>query len=241
MDLEQARADADRYSGRMEGYRQELQEDREAAVKRFLKDIRSGQATDLSLEPMHAVYSFDEDRALAASEPERIRIFQRTLWDLDTALAVRGTEELPTWGIVRFDQAKAALNSGDLERAENIATCIREEADDEFPWLRDDDSIHESEQLLGQLALRKGDKAEAVRHLLASVEVNDGPVMCSFGPRLRLANELLDVGETEAVLSYLEKVREFWECGPTKVAAWIKAMKAGRDPRDENWRFQLRY
>lgn len=65
--------------------------------------------------------------------------------------------------------------------------------------------------VLGKVALIKGDVSRAKYHLEQSIKDIACPTMCSFGPSLELADELLKVGEKAAVLGYLDKREEL--CG----------------------------
>ena len=54
---------------------------------------------------------------------------------------------------------------------------------------------------------------QASRHLIESAQTEGSPVLCSFGPRMVLAKELLGRGETEVVLQYLKLCSAFWKLG----------------------------
>ena len=142
---------------------------------------------------------------------------------------------------MKLDQLRAVLYAGDLDRAEAIAFDLLIESDHGFPVGQDNDQKHFAEQILGQVALQRGDKSEAVRYLLSSVDNGDAPVLCSFGPKMRLANALYEAGETAAVLAYLIKIREFWESHDESLDRWIAAIRTGNDPRDRDWTVQMIY
>jgi hypothetical protein len=82
---------------------------------------------------------------------------------------------------------------------------------------------------LGRLALRRGDAEGAKEHLLASAEVKGSPVLNSFGPSMSLARDLLQAGERDAVLAYLERCSRFWKDDSPRV--WSEDIRAGRTPR----------
>jgi hypothetical protein len=55
---------------------------------------------------------------------------------------------------------------------------------------------------------------------------------------MSLAKDLLERGETEAVLAYFEACREFWKMGGSRLDAWRQDVEAGRIP---NFGANLRY
>ena len=60
----------------------------------------------------------------------------------------------------------------------------------------------------------------------------------SFGPELTLARDLLEKGEREAVVEYLQGIRTFWKGREEVIDDWIVLIRAGRTPELE--RFQAR-
>ena len=79
---------------------------------------------------------------------------------------------------------------------------------------------------------------DAVTFLRASGETPGSPVLGSFGPNMSLAKDLLEHGETEAVLAYFERCRAFWKMGGERLDAWSKEVRAGLIP---NFGANLRY
>lgn len=78
--------------------------------------------------------------------------------------------------------------------------------------------------VIGKVALIKGDVSRAKYHLEQSIKDIACPTMCSFGPSLKLADELLKVGEKAAVLSYLDKREEL--CGALDRDAFLLRYEA---------------
>ena len=96
---------------------------------------------------------------------------------------------------------------------------------------------HGAHDLLGRVALRRGNVAEAKRHLLAAARAPRGLV---GGPDHHLARELLEAGEREVVLEYLALlVRNFGPGVPAFARAryedWVVEILTGRIPRDVEW------
>jgi hypothetical protein len=55
--------------------------------------------------------------------------------------------------------------------------------------------------------------------------------MNSFGPNVSLAKDLLEKGERDAVIQYLELCRKFWKMDNGRLDQWIKEIKAGKVPQ----------
>jgi hypothetical protein len=152
---------------------------------------------------------------------------QQVLADLEQDAVGRGPME-------RFyalnGLARAALDAGAEEKAaayanELLAAAPRHKED----W-NSGNAIHDGHTILGLLAVRQGDIEKARRHLLDSAEVEGSPQLNSFGPSMTLAKELLDKGETGAVLQYFSLCRTFWKMGATKLDAWSEAVRTGKTP-----------
>jgi hypothetical protein len=91
-------------------------------------------------------------------------------------------------------------------------------------------ALHDGHTVLGLLALRQGEVAKAREQLLASASTPGSPQLRSFGPTMRLAKELLEKGEKDAVLEYLTLCRNFWATGAINLSAWSEAVRDGRTP-----------
>jgi hypothetical protein len=88
--------------------------------------------------------------------------------------------------------------------------------------------IHDGNMVLGQVALRKGDKAGAEQFLLKAGATPGSPQLDQFGPNFSLARDLLMAGSTAVVLQYFDEVAKFWS--DPKLAAWRAAITAGKIP-----------
>ncbi|MDE0691418.1 MAG: hypothetical protein OXI55_04145 [Gammaproteobacteria bacterium] len=99
------------------------------------------------------------------------------------------------------------------------------------------DLHHHAHTVLGRLALREGDVGRAGDHLLASADTVGSPVLSSFGPNMRLAGELLDHGEDDVVLRYLDACGEFWSDTRGRLQRWTAEIREGGKPDfDGRWR-----
>ena len=123
-----------------------------------------------------------------------------------------------------------AVDDGDLPRA----TALAQELLDMAPDYRQDwnygNAIHKANIALGRVALRRGDRALAARHLLEAGRTPGSPQLDSFGPNMILARELVEQGEREAVLEYLRLCGDFWQMDMGKLAFWKSKVSAGEKP-----------
>ncbi len=92
-------------------------------------------------------------------------------------------------------------------------------------------SIHDSNMVLGRLSLKDGDTEKAREYLLESAKSRGSPQLNTFGPSLKLANELLIVGERDVVLSYLHSISQFWEMDDGCVSKWISQIENNETPK----------
>jgi hypothetical protein len=198
----------------------------------------------------------DEARRLPAAA--RTAIFQHALaylqeWHDRTAAAARAApsdkqlaEALLS---LKADLAVAALEAGQLDAARKHATEALAANTDAKSW-NYGNVVHEMNQVLGRAALRAGNRDEARRALLAAGATPGSPQLDSFGPRFVLAREMLDKGEQDVVIQYLDSVGKFWGHDDPKrpgrialvgehaalLAKWKQEIASGKIPTDPNWR-----
>ena len=137
--------------------------------------------------------------------------------------------------------ADRALNQDNLDDADRLA---RELLDVAAAYSKDwyhGNAIHHGNLIQGRAALKRGDTQAAGDFLRAAGETPGSPQLNSFGPNMLLAKELLEAGEREAVLDYLERCEAFWATGgaitsegPMLAAAaldkWASEVREGRVP-----------
>lgn len=119
-----------------------------------------------------------------------------------------------------------AFEAGDQEKAGKYAKKLLELAARQKPV--DGDAIHKGNTILGRMALRAGDINQAKLYLLASAQTPGSAVLGSFGPNMRLAEEMLAKGERNAVIEYFALCGKFWK--DEKLAQWTQEVKAGKPP-----------
>lgn len=95
-------------------------------------------------------------------------------------------------------------------------------------------NFHEANIVLGRVALAEDDVELAKYHLLEagrlpepSLPFSPGPMQLE-GPNMRLASEMLQRGEREAVLEYFDLCSRFWHSD--KLNDWAAVVKAGGTP-----------
>ena len=172
-----------------------------------------------------------------AGAPERLRPEWKGMEALATNNYAQAMKALAgaTNEYLRFlalDQAaKMSLAVGRSEEARRFATdmmALDEKYSRGSPEQAKGDVVHDGNLVLGRIAVDEGQLDAAKRHLLAAGKSTGSPVLGGFGPNMGLAKDLLEKGEQETVLQYLELCGKFWSSG--KLDEWIKDIHAGRIP-----------
>jgi tetratricopeptide (TPR) repeat protein len=171
--------------------------------------------------------SFEHERMQATSSEDKAALAKKAL-----SLRERGLEKAE--GEQRFyelgEVAKSAHEAGEPEKAQQYASELLQSA----PKFKNDwnygNALHEGNIVLGRIAVQRGDIAGAKEHLLAAGETPGSPQLNSFGPNMTLAKELLEKGERETVLTYLQSCAKFWKMGADKLQAWSATIKGGGTP-----------
>jgi tetratricopeptide (TPR) repeat protein len=178
--------------------------------------------------------TYDLDRIEGRASEENKGLAEKSLSIRERALAKADEQQ-------RFDElgdlAKAAFEAGEMEKAEQYARELLQSA----PKFKGDwnygNALHDGNVILGRIALRSGDVVGAKQHLLAAGETPGSPQLDSFGPSMTLAKELLEKGERETVLTYLQSCEKFWKMGGSDLQNWIATIKGGGTP---DFRMNLR-
>jgi tetratricopeptide (TPR) repeat protein len=92
-------------------------------------------------------------------------------------------------------------------------------------------AIHDSNDVLGRIALHEQKLQEAKDYLLRAAETSGGGILSKIGPRMLLAQALLDRGERDAVIEYLQKIKVPWQYSSLQLDQWITAIRKGKSQR----------
>jgi hypothetical protein len=224
--------------------------------------IRAGQKQ----KPEAHLWSMDVQQLFAADRftgkslqgKERVAHFKHALEYLQESydVAVATLKKAPNEQLqevlpgLQMNLALAALEAGDTVLAKkHAAETLQKSAD---PKKTDPTNInygniiHDANQILGRVALRDGKLADAKAYLLKSGATPGSAQLNSFGPQMPLARELLEKGEKETVLQYLDLVSNFWATDfkvteqakehATTIAGWKLEITNGKIPTGPQWR-----
>ncbi len=128
--------------------------------------------------------------------------------------------------------ADKALNDGDFSQVAELAHELLSLADEFSDDWNYGNARHHGHRLLGQIALANDKIASAKIELLASGDTPGSPQLNSFGPNMSLAKSLLEKGEKECVLTYLEQCGKFWQFKSMSylLELWASQIKQGKIP-----------
>lgn len=171
-----------------------------------------------------------QGEGLKASAGDRRFWAQKALAEHEAA-ANASTNKTPQHS-TSADLAMTAFDAGEYDKARRYATDLLQRGQDDkgFTWSRGGD-LHRAHLILGRLALRDGDTAGAEAHLLAMGRVSDSPVLASFGPNMRLADDLLKAGKRGVVLAYFDECAKFWTFDHEgKLRQWKAQVRKGETP-----------
>lgn len=127
--------------------------------------------------------------------------------------------------------AERALRRGKLDKAQRLAQELLDIAQHFSTDWNYGNAIHHGHRLLGEVALRRGDVATARAELLASGGTPGSPQLNSFGPNMTVAKGLLEAGERDVVLQYLDLCGAFWKYDiQGSLPAWAAEVREGRIP-----------
>ena len=103
------------------------------------------------------------------------------------------------------DLPKAAFDAGQFDKAADAAQKLLTLSKKYRRNWNYGNAVNEAHTVLGMVALKNGNTDKAKHHLKESIIDIATPQTRSFGPSLDLAADLLNVGETTAVIQYLDE------------------------------------
>lgn len=127
------------------------------------------------------------------------------------------------------DMAQDAFKVGDFSAAAALAKIYLQS--------QDRAALQRGNTILGRVALRSGDVRAASQYLMDSAGPAAARDISVSGPTLILAKELLDHGERDTVVEYLEKCVPLWPRGQDALQIWIADIKRGSTPNFGNLGF----
>jgi hypothetical protein len=152
-------------------------------------------------------------------------------------------------GMLNENIAFAAFGAGDYNRIKQLANEMLINNVDTLSF-NFGNTIHDANTLLGRVALKEDDVEQAKAYLIKSGECPTSPQLASFGPSYVLARELLERGEKDIVLDYLDLVPNLLvhpsdssnsrmmlnnQSEIDVVKKWKEEIMAGKIPDDPNW------
>jgi tetratricopeptide (TPR) repeat protein len=174
--------------------------------------------------------SLYELRAMKAKSPEeRTAILRKRLENLEKAQALSKAsyKSVPADS---SDLANAAFDAGEFEQAEVYArkalTLASQNRSDPYYG----EALNRSNAILGRVALHAGDVEKAKSFLIAAGQTPQGTKVDSL-PDMHLAKELLEQGQRQTVLDYLEACKGFWNGAGSPLDGWIETIKSGGTPK----------
>lgn len=219
--------------------------------------IRAGQkqrpAARLWAMDVQTLFAGDVFTGKSLQGKERVAHFKYALEYLQESydVAVEALKKAPDERLqevlpgLQIDLALAALEAGETELAKKHAAETLRKNTDGKNW-NYGNIIHNANQILGRGALREGKLADAKTYLLKAGATPGSPQLNSFGPQMQLARELLEKGEKETVLQYLDLVSKFWASDKEQselskqhaalIAGWKREIAEGKIPTGAQWR-----
>ena len=128
------------------------------------------------------------------------------------------------------EEAKVSFESGDYVKARKDAIELQSVMKDYKTDWNYGNAVHDSNMVLGRLALRRNEVEEAGDYLLAAGDTPGSPQINSFGPNMSLANDMLKLHQRVVVLKYFEECGEFCDHRISGLDRWTSDVKAGKTP-----------
>jgi serine/threonine protein kinase len=233
-----------------------LAEDRDKAEALIRAGQKQRPGAHLWAIDVQTLFAADQFTAKSLLGEKRVAHFKHALEYLQESyeITVESLKKAPSEQLqevlpdLQLDLALAALEAGETELAKkHAAETLQKNTDETSDHYGN--VIHNANQILGRCALREGNLADAKAYLLKAGATPGSPQLNSFGPQLHLARELLEKGEKETVLQYLDLVSKFWasdneesalgkqisEERAALIAGWKREIAEGKIPIGAQW------
>jgi tetratricopeptide (TPR) repeat protein len=191
----------------------------------FLK-VKSKAPNDF--EVTGELANFYRMRVLYEKDPIRAKHFStQSLSEFEATVDLATDDERRFYALTSL--VEAAAEFGEYERANEVAKTLLDIA----PKYQDDwnygNAIYHANYALALVAHSRNNIQQSIDYLVKASRTPGSPQLDSFGPRFELAQQLLNQGERNAVLEYLENCSKFWENG--MCVKWIEQLKQGQEPK----------
>ena len=145
------------------------------------------------------------------------------------------------------DEIHKAYKDEDFDKTENLASEYLKLAERFTQDWNYGNAIDTSHQALGLIQLRRGNVEKAKKHLIAAGKTPGSPQLDSYGQQMKLARELLEKGESEVVIRYLNLIAKFLTKDDMPefqhlvvehkalIDQWKSEVKEGRVPNHKQW------
>ena len=177
-----------------------------------------------------AAFLITLNTAHASDTPQSVEVPDYGEVILDPMLRLDSAEtDYERWVAVG-DAGNASVDNNLLDKAAEFANeALSGAAKYQHDW-NYGNAIHKGNLVLGRVALRNNDTDEAKRRLKLAGQTPGSPQLDSFGPNMILAKELLQVGETDAVLEYFKLCEKFWDLDNGSLQRWTAQVLQGEIP-----------
>jgi len=172
----------------------------------------------LSIEPDDAFAHHQREHLKQFADSFRLPKDSAALSDSDRIARLQSQLDPPV--LVRTDPKDA-----DAKAHELIALASRNTKDPNYGT-----AVFLADMELGQAAMKRGDKAEAVRLLLAASEAPPSEYLRYNQLDMSLPATLVDAGERGAVATFLDRCARFSKAGEP-LARWAVQIRMGTNPR----------
>jgi len=126
--------------------------------------------------------------------------------------------------------AMAALEAGDDAKAESYAHEALDAVSSSKQPDFDSDRIYYGNHVLGMMAIHRNDVSLAKQYLIASAKTPGTWMTRTRGPNTSLAKALLERGERDVVLQYLDLCKGFWKENNEPLEQWRTTLRGGGNP-----------
>lgn len=123
---------------------------------------------------------------------------------------------------VLLELSRTAFAAGKFSEAEQFANETLEFADRKQDY---GEGFHYAHIVLGRIALMNGDVEKAKEHLLDAGRTTGSDFLNYVGPDMTLALELLNQGEREAVIEFIDSCKTFWISESSRLTDWKRTIE----------------